>query len=288
MRAFLLTASAGSFSEAARQLGVAPSVVTKRVGQLEWALKGQLLSRTTRKVALTELGERYVTSIRRVVQEYDDIVSGMTRASSEVEGHIRIKASTTQAMGRLFPVLWAFQRRHPRISLDVAMRDRPTNPVETGYDIVFGIMQAPQEGVLEEPLFPIPRVLCAAPDYLERRGTPHHPREIADHDCVAYSLTESTWIFQAPAGPITVALRPHVATNSNVVIHDATCAGAGLGILSRQQAEPALASGQLVEVMPDYPVSDVWLKAYVPENRLEIARVQALLADIRATVAAGP
>lgn len=92
MKAFLSTSRGGSFSEAARQIGVATSVITKRVNQLEWALNAKLLERTTRSVKLTEIGERYLASIRDIVGEYDDMVAGIRRSPGELEGHVRIKA----------------------------------------------------------------------------------------------------------------------------------------------------------------------------------------------------
>jgi len=285
MRAFLRTADAGSFSAAAREIGVAPSVVTKRVRQLEWALRGQLFNRSTRSVKLTELGERYLVSIRQVVREYDDIVSGVMRASNEMEGHIRIKGSNTLAMVQLMPAIWGFQHKFPRVTLEVALMDRASNPIEDGFDITIGILQASYDGVLEEPLQVVRRVLCASPDYLDRRGAPTHPRDIPDHDCIVYSIVDPSWIFNGPTGPVSVALRPRIVTNSNQVIFSAACAGSGLAILSRLQAEPALQSGQLVEVLPDFPVSDFWLKAYVPATRSKLARIQALLAEIRASLA---
>ncbi|HEY7459462.1 MAG TPA: LysR family transcriptional regulator, partial [Xanthobacteraceae bacterium] len=110
MKAFLATARSGSFSEAARQLSVAPSVVSKRVNQLEWQLRARLLERTTRRVRLTEVGEQYLPTVRGIVTEYDDLVTGIQRSPGELEGHIRVKspaALTNLHLGRVFT---AFQR----------------------------------------------------------------------------------------------------------------------------------------------------------------------------------
>ncbi len=281
MRAFLTTVDTGSFSAAARKLRVTPSVVTKRVSQLEWRLGCQLLERTTRHVKLTEFGEQYIVSVRRVVQQYDDIVSGVVRSANEVEGNIRVWAATTQAMLQLLPAIWAFQRKYPGITLEVSLVNNTVNPVEVGVDVVFGMRVGSYEGVVEEPLQAVQRVLCAAPEYLTRRGTPTHPRDIPSHDCIAYSTIDPAWTFIEASGPVSVAIRPKIATNSNLVILSAACAGAGLAVLSRLQAEPALRSGQLVEVMPERPLSDLWLKAYVPDTRINLPRIQALLAEVR-------
>jgi DNA-binding transcriptional LysR family regulator len=286
MRAFLLTVDTGTFSAAARKMRVAPSVVTKRVRQLEWAVRGRLFDRSTRRVKLTELGEHYLISIRQMVRQYDDIVSGVARAPREMEGHLRVMGSYTHAMLELLPAIWGFQRKFPRVTLDLTLEERTLNPVEEGCDMVIGIHpgQGTFDGVLEEPLQPVPRVLCASPDYLRRRPAPTHPREIPGHDCIAYSRVDPAWIFNSPAGPLTVAIHPKIATNNNVVIFSAACAGNGLAILSRQQARPALLSGELVEVLPEYPVSELWLKAYVPETRSKLARVQALIGELRAAL----
>ncbi len=284
MRAFLLTADTGSFSAAARKLRVAPSVVTKRVSQLEWSLHGQLFARSTRHIELTELGERYLASIRQVVRQYDDLVTGVAHAASEVDGHIRVRASTTYAMLQLLPSIWTFQRKHPQVTLEVSLINRTVNPIEEGVDIVFGIRQGSYDSVVEEPLQVISRVLCASPAYLARCGAPVHPHDLPHHDCIAYSIMDPLWSFTGPSGPLSVAIRPKIATNSNVVIFSAACAGAGLAVLSRLQAAPALRSGELIEVLPEYPVSDMWLKAYIPESRIHFVRVQALLAEVRAAL----
>ena len=137
MKAFLASVRAGSFSEAGRQLGVAPSVITKRVGQLEWSLQTTLLRRSTRSLQLTEVGERYFDPIRRIVREYDEMVAGIMRSPNELEGPIRIKAPASPMVIDLAQLLTSFQIRYPRVTLDAVLVDRTVNPVEEGFDIDF-------------------------------------------------------------------------------------------------------------------------------------------------------
>jgi DNA-binding transcriptional LysR family regulator len=288
MRAFLLTVDTGTFSGAARKMRVAPSVVTKRVRQLEWAVRGKLFDRSTRSVKLTELGQQYLVSIRQVVREYDDIVSGATRSPQKIEGNIRIKGSYTPAMLELLPAIWQFQQKFPAVVLDVSLESRTINPVEENCDLAIGIM--PQggsyEGVIEEPLLSVSRVLCASPEYLASHPPPVTPQDLTTHDCIAYSQVDPAWIFKGPSGPVKVAVRPKVAANNNIVIFSAACAGCGIAIMSRLQAEPAIRAGKLVEVeLPNYPVQELWLKAYIPETRSKLARVQTLMKELRAAVA---
>ncbi len=138
LRAFLVTARTGSFSEAARQLHVVPSVIAKRVTHLEWTIGVPLFSRSTRRVALTESGQKFLANAHTLVADFDAIVSGMGRAHDALEGHLRIKAPTSLTvlyLGRMFS---EFQRVHDRVTMEVALIDRSVNPLEEGFDIALG------------------------------------------------------------------------------------------------------------------------------------------------------
>ena len=281
MKAFLATARTGSFSEAARQLGVATSVVTKRVNQLEWALNAKLLKRTTRSVKLTEIGERYLANVRDIVGEYDDIVAGIRRSPNEIEGHVRVKAPVALTVMHLGKVFAAFQRDNPRITLDVVVSDRSVNPIEEGFDLALGIVPASYHGVVEEPLHAYPRVLCASPAYVRRRGAPSHPRDLVSHDCLVFSPVGPTWNFQSARGNVNVTVKPRLTASDSLVLATAACDGNGIAVISKLVALKALNAGQLVPLLPDYPIPDHWLRALVPESRIGLARIQALMGSVR-------
>ena len=215
-------------------------MVTKRVNQLEWALNAKLLKRTTRSVKLTEIGERYQSSIRDIVGEYEDIVAGIRRSPTEIEGHVRIKAPTALTVTHLGKVFAAFQRENPRITLDVVLTDRSVNPVEEGFDIVLGILPASYHGVVEEPLHVYPRLLLASPGYIRRRGAPAHPRDLVNHDCLAFSPAGPTWNFQSARGIINVTIRPRIVTSDSNVLVTAACDGNGIAVISKLVAHAAL------------------------------------------------
>ena len=288
MKAFLATARSGSFSEAARQLSVAPSVVSKRVNQLEWQLRSRLLERTTRRVRLTEVGEQYLPTIRGIVTEFDDLVRGSLRAPGELEGHIRVKspaAITNLHLGRVYT---EFQRAHPRVTLEIVLIDRSVNPIEEGFDVVLGLLPASFENVVEEALLPYPRVAVASPKYLEERGEPKHPRDLAGHDCLVFQPAGATWTFQSKRGPISVQVRPKFSSNDIQIIVDAAKDGSGIAVLSKLISKQARREGSLVPVMPDYPLPDHWLKAFIPQSRVGLARVQALLTAVRSAFSPVP
>lgn len=283
LRAFLASARTGSFSAAARELHVVPSVVAKRVSQLEGTVGVPLFNRTTRQVSLTEPGQQFLHKARALVDDFDAIVSGMGRHEDVdgLDGRIRIKAPTSLTVLFLGKLLAEFQRNHERITMDVVLVDRSVNPLEEGFDVALGGISASYDGVIDEPLCPLKQVVCAAPGFLERYGTPAHPRDLGDHPCLVFRPTGATWRFLNPRGPIEVEVPVKLATNDTSMLYDAACAGVGVAVLPTYIARDALRAGTLRRLLPDFPLHEVWLKALVPARRAGTRRMQALLAHLK-------
>ncbi len=277
LKAFVATADAGSFSAAGRQLGLVPSVISKRIDQLEWLIRAPLFTRTTRKLTLTDVGDRYLHTVRQVIGQVDDALAGMARASGELEGHIRVKLPSTLAVLYLSDILNDFVKSQPRISMDIVLADRSVNPIEEGFDIAIGALPELYGRVQDKPLRLMKRYLCAAPAYLERMGAPQHPGDLVDHDCLVFTTSGARWEFQSPQGLMGIDVRAKLRTNDGLALCEATIAGTGIAVLADYIAEAALNAGQLVEVMQPYAVPGIWLKALVPTNRLELPRVRMLL-----------
>ncbi len=277
LQAFIAVADAGSFSEVGRRLQLAPSVIAKRIDQLEWRIKAPLFVRTTRKLSLTDVGERYLPLVRTLVRQLDDTLAGMAQASGDLEGHIRVKVPTTLGTLHLSELLQRFMREQPRISMDIVLADRTVNPLEEGFDLAIGALPELYGQVRDFALAPIRRRLCAAPSYLERRGTPTRVNELVDHDCLVFMTSGSFWEFDTPQGLLGVEVRPKLKTNDGVALCQACVQGMGIGMISDYLAAPALARGELVEVMPELKFPDIWLKALVPVQRLDVPRISMLL-----------
>ncbi len=277
LQAFIAVADAGSFSEVGRRLQLAPSVIAKRIDQLEWRIKAPLFVRTTRKLSLTDVGERYLPLVRTLVRQLDDTLAGMAQASGDLEGHIRVKVPTTLGTLHLSELLQRFMREQPRISMDIVLADRTVNPLEEGFDLAIGALPELYGQVRDFALAPIRRRLCAAPAYLERRGTPTRVNELVDHDCLVFMTSGSFWEFDTPQGLLGVEVRPKLKTNDGVALCQACVQGMGIGMVSDYLAAPALARGELVELMPELKFPDIWLKALVPVQRLDVPRISMLL-----------
>lgn len=288
LKAFVAVADTGSFSEVARRLQLAPSVISKRIDQLEWRIKAPLFVRSTRKLSLTDVGERYLPQVRALVRQLDDTLAGMAQASGELEGHIRIKIPTTLGTLYLSELLQRFMLEQPRVSMDIVLADRTVNPQEEGFDIAIGALPELYGQVRDFPLAPLRRRLCASPDYLARRGSPQGVSELVDHDCLVFMTSGSFWEFDTPQGMQAVEVRPKLKTNDGAALCQACIQGLGLGMISDYLAAPALARGDLVEVLPEIRFNDLWLKALVPLKRLDVPRVRILLQWLEQNLALDP
>ncbi len=287
LKAFLLVARAGSFSAAARQAGLATSVIAKRIDQLEASIQAPLFRRSTRSLVLTELGRKWQIRVRSVVSDVDDLMAA-PRCADDLEGPLRIKAPTTLAVLYLADILAGFQRRHPKIALDIVLTDRALNPAEEGFDLAITVFGAAYGGVIDVPLCPIGRTICAAPAYLAARGTPAHPRDLVFHDTLNFHPTGEVWSFQSPQGPASVALHSRLSANDGQVLLAAARAGNGIALLSNYIAADALRRGDLVPVLGSFSVPEIWMKLLIPQTRRHVARVQALVEVIAAAFSPPP
>lgn len=288
-KAFQAVAQTGSFSRAARDLGLAASVVTKRVNQLEELLGASLFRRSTRKLTLTDAGARYLDRSRLPIAEFDDLIKGASQSPGELEDTLRIKAPTSLTELRLRPVFAAFQAEFQKIRLEIVLLDRMVDPIIEGFDVSIGA-HWPQSfvGVVERPLCPLPRVLCASPAYLKRRGIPKTPQDLIQHDCLSFIPTGNDWTFIGPHGPITIAVRPRLTSNDGQMLVAAALSGAGIAIVSRYMTKDVIGSGELTPLLVDFPIPDLWVKAVSPERRAMTPAVTALIERLSASLSGNP
>jgi len=247
-----------------------------------------LFERTTRRVSLTTAGQQHLPAIQRLISDLDGILAGVRQAAPQLQGRLRIKVPTSLAVLHLAELFNRFQRRYPLVSVEMVALDRPVNPVDEGFDIALTLMPDAFGGVIEEPLCPIRRLLCASPAYLKRRGTPRQPRDLARHDILNFLPTGNVWTFEGATGDVSVTVHPRFSSNEAQLVAASAIAGNGIAVLGDYLALPAARAGTLVQVLADYPLPELWLKALIPENRVHTARLQALLASLRNALAPLP
>ncbi len=277
LRTFLAACRNHSFSEASRQLHVVPSVVAKRIAQLEKTVGARLFERTTRRVVLTPAGERLQQRAAAVVADFDAVLDGFRRDDAGVEGHIALVAPTTLTLTVLGPLLNRFLLQHPRITLEMSVSDRTTNPLESGQHIAISGRTASYADVVAVPLYPTQRVACASPHYVERHGPPAHPRELDRHACIVFRGAGASWRFRGWRGPALVDVRARLLVEDHLTALDAARRGLGVAVLPGYVARAALSRGELVALLPNFVVHEEWFTAQVPERLLPIARVRTLV-----------
>ncbi len=279
MEAFVRVAEAGSFAAAARRLGVARSVVTKRVSQLEEHLGVRLIDRTTRALALTDAGAGYLLRCQSLLSELADAEAAIRASQQHPQGLLRIACPTSFGALQVAPVVLDLQRQNAGLTVDLILNDRLVNPIEEGFDLA--IRDIPSEpGMLRaERLTHNRRIVCAAPAYLAERGAPRHPSELADHACIHYSFLPSGphWPFSIAGRSSSFPITPVISSNNGTVMRAAALAGHGIALLPTFLVGNDLRRGALVVVLPEYPPESYTITAVYARERRLTAKVAVLL-----------
>ena len=272
----------GSFSGAARQLGLVPSVVTKRIGQLEQSLGTKLIVRSTRGLTLTAAGERYLPRFVRFIAEMEEIFSPTVNEDDQrITGHLRIKAPTTLSSLVVGDLLAEFLEAHSGVSLEIVLIDRSVNPMEEGFDFSIGALPVSYPNLVEMPLCPYEQVTVCAPSYLNDAVAPQNPGELAFHDVLTSIAYSRTWTFEGPNGPIATQVHPRVLASDSRTLRSAVLRGLGISILPRALVEEDIRSGALVQLLPEFPVNKLWVKALVPCTKMNNPLVRQVLAFLK-------
>jgi DNA-binding transcriptional LysR family regulator len=280
MRSFRRVAELGSFSAAARDLGLSNAVISKHVALLEGHLGARLINRTTRRQSLTEAGAAYYPRAVRVLEELGEAEDAVGRMQTAPRGTLKVNAPMSFGIQHLAPVLPLFLERYPEVSVELNMNDRFIDLLEEGFDLALRIRSGlPDSRLIAQKIARARRLLAASPGYLARRGPLERPADLAHHDCLIYSLTDSPelWDFDGPEGPVAVAVTGRMQANNGQALRDAALAGLGIVRLPVFTMGQALAEGWLRPVMPRYRVPAHELYAVYPSNRHPAPKLRAFV-----------
>jgi DNA-binding transcriptional LysR family regulator len=280
MAAFLRIVDRGGFAAAARGQPLTPSALSKLVQRLEARLGVRLLTRTTRRIALTTEGEAYASRARDILAMIEAAETEVTAGRGRPRGHLRVNTGTAYARHRLIPLLPAFFARYPDITLDLALTDRRVDLVEDGADVVLRTGPLEDSSLLARRIAGGRRVICAAPGYLARRGTPQRPEELLRHDCLLlHGLARLTaWPFRTAEGIVTLLVRGPVTTDSAEALRDLALTGLGIIRVSEFLVRGAIRDGSLVPLLEAAHASEevpVW--AITAPGRHRMPRIQAFV-----------
>jgi len=256
MAAFVKAAEFGSFASAASALGISPQMVAKHVTFLEDRLGTRLLNRTTRRQSLTEIGRTYYERCKLVLAEAEAADSLAHEAGAVPRGRLRINAPVSFGAHSLVPLVTRYLRQHPNVEIDLVLSDRFVDLLEEGYEAVFRIGPLADSSLMARALSPFRLVACASPGYLRERGTPVTPPDLKQHECLGYAYwsrpTASEWRFAQDGRGYDVRIRNHLQVNNGKALLSAALDGFGIVLIAEDLAREALASRQLVRVLPDF------------------------------------
>jgi DNA-binding transcriptional LysR family regulator len=289
MKVFARVVDEGGFAKAARALDMAPPVVTRMVAELEDHLGARLLNRTTRRLALTEVGEQYLDKVRSILVDIDESEALASASTQEPRGHLRVLCPPAVAVHQLAKHLPRFQAQYPQVTLEVDLPG-PVDTVDPAYDItIFSRRDTPDGDFIARRLARTEVVACASPAYLAQRGRPQHPSELPGHKSIIPpmgALQNRLVFYSGPAGAdLAVGERyelpqpnhPALGTTSIDLMYAAARAGLGITGLPSYLIEDALRDRSLERVLPGWRLFDMTLWAGMPTRRHLPARTRAFL-----------
>ncbi len=282
MRAFVGVAQLGSFSEAARSLRLSPSVVTRAIADLEARLGLVLLNRTTRSVKLTERGAIYLESCREVLEAVEGAERRARGEDAQPRGALTVAAPILFGRLHVLPVVTALLLRHPELSVRLSLSDRNVQLVEEGVDAAVRIGGLADSSLIAVRLGVVARVLVASPAYLEARGAPRSPADLATHDTIAFEAldTVNEWRF-GPDGKTVVRVEPRLSVNGAEAALDAAEASVGITRALSYQARERVAAGRLRLVLQEHAVDDLPVSLVYPARRVASTNLGAFAAMAR-------
>lgn len=269
MRVFVEVVDTGRFSRAAEKLGTSKAEVSRQVSAMEERLGTRLVQRTTRRLALTELGREFYDRAQRILADIDEMETVVGQHSISPCGHLRISAPVSFGIRKLGPMLPEFCRRYPRISLEVDFSDRISDLVNDGVDVALRLAHRPAEALIARRIAPVRMLACAAPSYLAKYGELLQPADLASRAVLVHTNLWNAGMVgfvSADGATTSVRIAPRLLSNNGDLL--AAMAREGVGVLIQPDflAEQDFASGALVEVLPGWTCGEFGLYILYPSR----------------------
>jgi DNA-binding transcriptional LysR family regulator len=278
MQVFVKVADGGGFAEAARQLNMSASVVTRAIASLEEAIGTRLLTRTTRSVKLTEAGGRYLEDCRRILADIQETEAAAAGSYATPTGTLTVTASVLFGQIYVLPILTEYLGLHPNVVGRALFLDRITNIIDEGIDVAIRIGHLTDSSYSAIRVGSVRRVICGAPGYLENHGVPGAPGDLTGHRIIAVTSawTSLDWRFGKEAGT-SVQVSPRLFCNTNEAAINAAINGWGLTRVLSYQVGSALVDGKLRTVLSDFEEEPLPIHVVHPEGRRASAKVRAFV-----------
>lgn len=281
---FSALASAGSLSAAARELGITTPAVSKHLAQMESRVGVALVNRTTRRMSMTPEGDLYLEHARRILSEIDDMEALLGVSREVPKGLLRVNATLGFGRSHVAPLISRFARKHPQVAVQLQLSVNPPALTEDSFDVCIRFGVPPDARVIARRIAPNRRLLCAAPAYLAKHGTPKVPNDLVRHNCIGIRQGEEAYgVWRLTSGrgkhvkTEAIKTRGNLATNDGEIAVNWALEGHGILMRAEWDIERYLRNGRLLQVLPQYHTPDADIHAVYPQRHHMAARVRAFV-----------
>ncbi|RTZ47642.1 LysR family transcriptional regulator [Candidimonas sp. SYP-B2681] len=279
MAMFVRVAEMGSFSAAARQQGIARSIVTRQIAQLENAVGMKLMTRSTRRLTLTSAGSAYLEKCREILDLIESAEIELAQEHQSMRGSVRISLPLSYGIKRLAPLLLEFAEQYAEVRLEMNYNDRQVDLIEEGIDLAIRITRRLADSDIVRRVGTVRVLVAASPDYLAMHGEPQHPAELLNHDCLSYTASGNldVWHFLVEGVPVEFPVRARLHSNNGDVLDQA--AGKGMGITYQPDfiVADSIKAGRVTSILTAYPAPELGVYVVLPSNRQIPYRVRVLI-----------
>ncbi|MEZ1318342.1 LysR family transcriptional regulator [Pseudomonas fluorescens] len=290
MAIFVRVVERGSFSAVARELKTTQPTISKVLRALESELGGKLIARSTRRLSLTDEGQRYYDECRNILAAVEAAELSFQSGRESVAGHLRIGSSVSFGRLQIAPRLAAFLERHPELDIDLQLSDQNQDLISEGLDVTFRIGELNDSGLIARHVGTTHRVTVAAPDYLRRRGHPQSPQALKEHNCLPFNLLNShdLWVYENDGQRHEVRINGNAQSNNSEAIREMVLGGLGIALSPVWLFSEDLKAGRVTAILPDYVAQSLPIHAVSPANRRQSARVKAFVDYMSQALQAAP
>ena len=279
MSIFARVAETGSFSAAARALGVSNSVISKYISGLEEKLGVTLIQRNTRHLALTDIGRGYLDRCQRILSDVEEADRAASNEHAEPQGMLRVNAALSFGLRHLGPVISQYAVARPEVTVDITLDDRPVDILEESYDLAIRVGDLEDSSLIARRFASVRRVCAASPAYLDRNGVPQHPRDLENHNCLTYARGgwSEPWHVEGGDGPVMMEATGNIFSNNGDLLLASAVEGAGIISMPDFIVWEAIKEGRLVRVLKDYTFPEVGMYAIYPPTRHLSAKIRTFI-----------
>ena len=269
-----------SFTAASDRLGISKALVSKYVGEVENKLGIRLFNRTTRQLALTDVGRRYYQQSVTLLEQYAALVDNVTGEQTKPRGLLRISAPVTFGEMQLSPLLPKFLALYPDLKVELVLTNSAIDMLEEGIDVRFRLGGVDDSNMIARHLKTFPLVLCASPAYIQHHGLPKTPQQVGEHRCIIdsnFSIGKQ-WPIISPQGQsATIDVQSIIAANSPQAVREIAIAGGGIAMCPDFIVEEAINDKRLVTILPDYTTLEFGLFAIYPHRKYVAKKVRCFI-----------